>query len=72
MTVIISILKAAKSIFAAEFLNSFLNKYFYTFVSKIFLLFAKLKIKKYIGEYSGFKTKSGWSMNDREGVICTP
>ena len=31
----------------------------------------KLKIKKYIGEYSGFKTKSGWSMNDREGVICT-
>ena len=32
----------------------------------------KLKIKKYIGEYSGFKTKSGWSMNDREGVICTP
>ena len=31
----------------------------------------KLKIKKYIGEDSGFKTKSGWCMNDREGVICT-
>jgi len=31
----------------------------------------KLKIKKYIGEESGFLTKSGWCMNDREGVICT-
>ena len=31
----------------------------------------KLKIQKYIGEESGFKTKSGWCMNDREGVICT-
>ena len=31
----------------------------------------KLKIQKYIGEESGFLTKSGWCMNDREGVICT-
>ena len=30
----------------------------------------KLKIHKIIGEYPGFKTKSGWSMIDREGVIC--
>ena len=30
----------------------------------------KLKIHKNIGEYPGFKTKSGWSMIDREGVIC--
>ena len=30
----------------------------------------KLKIYKNIGEYPGFKTKSGWEMNDREGVIC--
>ena len=30
----------------------------------------KLKIHKTIGEYTGFKTKSGWEMNDREGVIC--
>ncbi len=29
----------------------------------------RVKIKKLIGEYSGFKTKSGWEMNDREGVI---
>jgi len=29
----------------------------------------KLKIYKTIGEYPGFKTKSGWLMNDREGVI---
>ena len=30
----------------------------------------KLKIHKMIGEDVGFKTKSGWEMNDREGVIC--
>jgi len=29
----------------------------------------KLKINKFIGESAGFKTKSGWEMNDREGVI---
>jgi hypothetical protein len=29
----------------------------------------KVKIKKFIGENSGFKTKSGWLMDDREGVI---
>jgi len=29
----------------------------------------KVKIHKKIGEYPGFKTKSGWEMNDREGVI---
>jgi hypothetical protein len=29
----------------------------------------KLKMKKYIGEKVGFKTKSGWEMDDREGVI---
>ena len=29
----------------------------------------KLKIYKNIGEYPGFKTKAGWSMVDREGVI---
>ena len=31
----------------------------------------KLKIKKFIGESDGFKTKSGWEMNDREGVILS-
>ena len=30
----------------------------------------KLKIHKTIGEYPGFKTKSGWEMVDREGIIC--
>jgi len=30
----------------------------------------RIKIEKLIGEQSGFKTKSGWEMNDREGVIC--
>ena len=30
----------------------------------------KLKINKLIGEDSGFKTKSGWEMCYREGVIC--
>ena len=30
----------------------------------------RLKIYKTIGEHAGFKTKSGWEMNDREGVIC--
>ena len=30
----------------------------------------KLQIHKTIGEYAGFKTKSEWEMNDREGVIC--
>ena len=29
----------------------------------------KIKIEKLIGEHPGFKTKSGWEMNDREGVI---
>jgi len=29
-----------------------------------------LKISKTIGEYPGFKTKSGWEMDDREGIIC--
>jgi len=29
----------------------------------------RVKIKKLIGEYVGFKTKSGWEMDDREGVI---
>ena len=28
-----------------------------------------VKIQKLIGEKAGFKTKSGWEMNDREGVI---
>ena len=30
-----------------------------------------IKMDTYIGEQQGFKTKSGWVMNDREGVICT-
>ena len=30
----------------------------------------KITISEFIGEESGFKTKSGWSMDDREGVIC--
>ena len=30
----------------------------------------RLKIYKTIGEHAGFKTKSGWEMNDREGIIC--
>ena len=30
----------------------------------------KLKIHKKIGEDVGYKTKSGWEMDDREGVIC--
>ena len=30
----------------------------------------KLKIHRKIGEDIGYKTKSGWSMDDREGVIC--
>ena len=29
-----------------------------------------IKVDTYIGEEQGFKTKSGWIMNDREGVIC--
>ena len=29
-----------------------------------------LKISKTIGEYPGFKTKSGWELDDREGIIC--
>ena len=29
-----------------------------------------IKIVKYIGEFPGYKTKAGWVMNDREGVIC--
>ena len=29
----------------------------------------KLKITTFIGEKSGFKTKGGWQMCDREGVI---
>jgi len=31
----------------------------------------KIKIQEKIGEDVGFLTKSGWKMNDREGVICT-
>ena len=31
----------------------------------------KIKIDTFIGEDVGFKTKSGWKMIDREGVICT-
>jgi hypothetical protein len=31
----------------------------------------KLKINKFIGESVGFKTKSGWEMIDREGVILS-
>jgi len=31
----------------------------------------RIKIDKFIGEEVGFKTKSGWEMIDREGVICT-
>ena len=31
----------------------------------------KIKIDTFIGEDVGFKTKSGWEMIDREGVICT-
>jgi len=30
----------------------------------------KIKIDTFIGEEVGFKTKSGWEMIDREGVIC--
>ena len=30
----------------------------------------KLKIHKTIGESVGYKTKSGWEMDDREGIIC--
>ena len=30
----------------------------------------KIKIQEKIGEDVGFLTKSGWKMNDREGVIC--
>ena len=30
----------------------------------------KIKIDTFIGEDVGFKTKSGWEMVDREGVIC--
>ena len=30
----------------------------------------KVKIYKTIGEFPGFKTKAGWEMFDREGVIC--
>ena len=30
----------------------------------------KVKINKKIGEDVGYKTKSGWEMIDREGVIC--
>ena len=29
-----------------------------------------IQIDTYIGEETGFKTKSGWVMNGREGVIC--
>ena len=29
-----------------------------------------IKVDTYIGEKLGFTTKSGWVMNDREGVIC--
>tara|TARA_R100001443_G_C3356726_1_gene178109 strand:- start:498 stop:1856 length:1359 start_codon:yes stop_codon:yes gene_type:complete len=29
-----------------------------------------IKVDTHIGEEQGFKTKSGWIMNDREGVIC--
>ena len=29
-----------------------------------------IKVDTYIGEQQGFKTKSSWVMNDREGVIC--
>jgi len=29
-----------------------------------------IKVDTYIGEEQGFKTKSGWIMNDREGVVC--
>ena len=31
---------------------------------------SKVKIYKTIGEFPGFKTKAGWEMIDREGVIC--
>ena len=31
----------------------------------------KIKINTFIGEDVGYKTKSGWEMVDREGVICT-
>jgi len=31
----------------------------------------KIKIDTFIGEGVGFRTKSGWEMIDREGVICT-
>lgn len=31
----------------------------------------KIKIDKHIGENVGYRTKSGWKMIDREGVICT-
>ena len=31
----------------------------------------KIKIDTFIGEDVGYKTKSGWEMVDREGVICT-
>ena len=30
----------------------------------------KIKIDTFIGEGAGFKTKSGWEMIDREGVVC--
>jgi len=30
----------------------------------------KLRIYKTIGESVGYKTKSGWEMDDREGIIC--
>jgi hypothetical protein len=30
----------------------------------------KLKLYKKIGENVGYKTKSGWEMDDREGIIC--
>jgi len=30
----------------------------------------KITISEFIGEEAGFKTKSGWAMDDREGIIC--
>ena len=30
----------------------------------------KITISEFIGEEAGFKTKSGWVMDDREGIIC--
>ena len=39
-------------------------------VTDLLSYFSNLNIHEFIGEYEGFKTKSGWTMNDREGVIC--